>query len=202
MFRAIIIGNLGADAHVEANNGRPFVSFSVGHNDRFTRPDGTVVETTQWISCALNGSSDNLLPYLKKGKQVYVEGRCRLRCYSSEKERRFVAGANISVDHLELIGGSTDDVPRTLHDENGVMRSVKKAYFIEEHDAKEVLNGRESACLMTASGEQFILTAPCWVTKIAQAIEDKQEEVKVFGEENLDSEAKEMQSKLRESRKK
>lgn len=202
MFRAIIIGNLGADAHVEANNGRPFVSFSVGHNERYTKTDGTQVETTQWISCALNGSGENLLPYLKKGKQVYVEGRCRLRCYSSEKERRFVAGANISVDNLELLGGSTDEVPRTLHDENGILRSVKKAYFLEEHDAKEVLNGAKVATLMTAQGEQYTLTAPCWITKDVPVTEQSEEEVEVFGEENLDNETKQMQEKLRKGSKK
>lgn len=196
MFRAIIIGNLGSDARIEANNGRPFVSFSVAHNDRFVKEDGTVKETSQWISCTLNGDGGKLLPFLKKGRQVYVEGRASVRCFSSEKERRFVAGVNLNVDHLELIGSQVDEVPRVLHDADGVMHNVRKAYFINEDEANAVLKGRESALMFTAAGDNYLLTAPCWITTTPQQNTQQQEQVEVFDGGKADDNSAELQQKM------
>lgn len=196
MFRAIIIGNLGSDARVEANNGRPFVSFSVAHNDRFVKEDGTVKETSQWISCTLNGDGGKLLPFLKKGRQVYVEGRASLRCFSSEKERRLVAGVNLNVDHLELIGSQVDDVPRVLHDADGVMHNVRKAYFINNEEANDILKGRESALMFTAAGDNYLLTAPCWITTAHQQNTQQQEQVEVFDGGKTDDNTAELQQKM------
>lgn len=164
MFRAIIIGNLGSDAHVEQNNGRPFISFSVAHNDRFVREDGTVKESLQWISCAMNGDGGKLLQFLKKGRSVYVEGRATTRVYSSEKERRMVAGVNISVDHLELIGGQSDEIPSRLIDTTGVMHDVRKAYYLNETEATALLAGQQQATLLSQGGQRYLLNAPCWIT--------------------------------------
>ena len=186
MFRAQIIGNLGADAHVEQNNGHPFVSFSVAHNDRFTREDGTVKETMQWISCAMNGDGGKLLEYLKKGRLVYVEGRATTRVFSSEKERRMVAGVNISVDHLELIGTQSDVVPGRLFDKDGVMHTTQKSYWINEAEAKAILGKAEEAVLYSQSGQAFTLSKPCWVApRVEQTaqVEDqaaKSDEVEIF----------------------
>lgn len=194
MFRASIIGNLGADAHIEQNNGRPFVSFNVAHNDRYTREDGTQVERQQWISCALNGDGGKLLPFLTKGRAVYVEGRCSVRVYSSEKERRMVAGVNISVDHVELIGGQSDIVPSRLFDEQGVMHNVSKSYWINEIEATAVLSGKPSATLMTPSGQRFTLTPPCWIAPevTQQPVADNTVENEPFEGENVDTETQAM----------
>lgn len=166
MFRAIIIGNLGADARVENNNGRPFVSFNVGHNDRYTDANGVEHNSTQWISCALNGDGGRLLPYLKKGRAVYVEGRCSTRVFSSEKLRRMVAGVNVSVDHLELLGGNSDDVPRSLVDSDGTVYPVSKAFYIEPSVAATLVGSGASAVLSAADGRQFAVVADGWVNLI------------------------------------
>lgn len=157
MFRAIIIGNLGSDARVENNNGRPFVSFSVGHNDRYTDAEGNVKETTQWISCALNGDGGKLLPYLKKGKAVYIEGRASTRIYSSEKLRRMVAGVNISVDHLELLAGTPETMPRQVAETSGLLHNVNKAYYLSETEAKAIVGKNKEAIVYSPNGQQIRL---------------------------------------------
>lgn len=179
MFRSIIIGNLGADALVKNENGKPFVSFSVGHNDRWTDTDGNVKESTQWISCAMNGDGGKLLPYLKKGKAVYVEGRTTTRVYSSEKLRKMVAGVNINVDHLELIGGSTDDVPRRLATTDGVLHDVHKAYYIELEESKQILGKGREADLLSADNRIFTLVKGGWVTQkqLPKTADEEQAEV-------------------------
>lgn len=166
MFRSIIIGNLGADAQVKNENGKQFVSFSVGHNDRWTDTDGNIKETTQWVSCALNGDGGKLLPYLKKGKAVYIEGRTTTRIYSSEKLRKMVAGVNVSVDHLELLGGQTEDVPRSLATSDGELHQVHKAYYIEDEEAKSILGKEEKTSMWGADGRLFSLVKGGWVAPV------------------------------------
>lgn len=169
MFRAIVIGNLGSDAKVESANGKPFVSFSVGHNDRWTDANGNVRESTQWISCALNGDGGQLLQYLKKGKSVYVEGRCTTRVFSSQKLRCMVAGVNLSVDHLELLAGKpSEEMPNQLSDGNGELHNVNKAYYIEAGEAARLLGEEKEMPMFSGDGRLFTLQAGGWVLPVLQ----------------------------------
>ena len=100
MLQFTILGNLGADAEKKEYNGRPFVSFRVAHSEK--RQDGT--ETTTWVSCVMNGDGGNVLQFLKRGQKVFVQGRGRVKTYSSPKTHQIEAGLDVSVDRVELCG--------------------------------------------------------------------------------------------------
>ena len=158
MLQFQAIGNLGADAKVVNENGKQFVSFNVGHNDRWRGQDGVEHESTTWISCALNGDGGKLLPYLKKGRMVFVEGKGSARVYSSEKARGMVAGLNIMVDRLELVGAAPDEVPRQLFDNDGVVHQTKRFFWA---DRSIMMQGREDKGepieLHAADGGRYIV---------------------------------------------
>ena len=120
MQKLSVIGNLGNDAELRAReDGSKFVTFKVADTSKWTDLKGVVHESTQWISCVLNGDGGKLLQYLKRGVKVYVDGRPSYRVYSSEKERAVKCGVDIAVSSVELCGGSSDDVPRLLVDSDG-----------------------------------------------------------------------------------
>lgn len=170
MLQFSIIGNLGADAQLKQSNGRSFVSFNVGHNESWTNAEGQTVETTQWVSCAIAGDGGKLLPFLKRGKQVFVQGRGSVRVYSSPKTHRMEAGLNIAVDKLELVGGRVDEVPSLLYDADGIERRVMKTYFISDEDAKAIgVKKGQPQLLQTAAGQLFDVSFPCWVTPRADS---------------------------------
>lgn len=106
MLQAMIIGNLGANATVKESNGRKFVSMNVAHTDRITS-NGQTVESTQWVSVSLNHYSEKLLPYLKKGAKVFVQGKLFTRIWR-DKEGNSNVGINILADTIELCGGQND----------------------------------------------------------------------------------------------
>lgn len=106
MLQAMIIGNLGANATVKESNGRKFVSMNVAHTDRITS-NGQTVESTQWVSVSLNHYSEKLLPYLKKGAKVFVQGKLFTRIWR-DKEGNSNVGINILADTIELCGGRND----------------------------------------------------------------------------------------------
>lgn len=133
MLQLSVIGNLGADAEVVANNGKPFVKFNVAHTERWTTEDGQRHEQTLWVSCTINGDGGNLLQYLKKGTIIYAVGhRVNTRVFSSEKQRAMVAGLNLGIDHIELIGSRPDEIPSRLYDSNLQMVVVYKAFYIDK----------------------------------------------------------------------
>lgn len=160
MLQITVIGHIGADAHIEANNGKPFVSFNVSHNDRWTDASGVVHESVQWVSCALNGDGGQLLQYLKKGRQVFVQGRCSTRVYSSPTQKMMVAGINCAVDRIELLGGQPDPVPSQLADKDAVVHKIYKAYYIDpaELPALKIKKGG-AATLYATNGQQFSVDA-------------------------------------------
>ena len=132
-----LIGNLGADAKIVDNNGKPFISFNVADTERWKDEDGNIHESTTWVQCTLNGGANEnkVFEYLKAGTKVFVMGRMRTRVYSSEKERRMVAGVNLYVMQVELVGGSSDEVPRKLIDpKDATIHNVYKAYYVRQEE--------------------------------------------------------------------
>lgn len=146
MLKLQVVGNLGSDAEVIAENGHKFVRLSIAHTERRRNPDGSERESTTWVSATINGDGGNLLPYLKKGTKVYAYGDVGLRVFHSEKERRMVPGINLYIRDVELVGGQPDEVPRDLYDNDGVAYKVSKLFYCP--DSKPGL-------LMSKSGVLF-----------------------------------------------
>lgn len=188
MLQASVCGYLGADAEVKSVNGQEFTTCRVAHTDRWKDQAGQTHESTQWIDLTINGRP-NVVDYLKQGTLVYAAGHVKLRCYSSEKARGFVAGMTISVVTIELLGGNSDAVPARLYDASGNMVDVVKYYHCELSGA-QLTNGR---------GKMFVSDDNGWVLPIQQAPADVQQAV---NQANQDGEATESEPKKDKKQKK
>jgi len=156
MFTGTIIGNLGADAEVRDSNGQKFVSLSIGETRKFKKADGSEITETNWFDATINNADHPVLPYLKQGVKVCVQGDVSLRVYSSKKDRMMKAGATIRVQKIELCGGSSDDVPRRLIDpDTAVIYETKKYYWIP-YDTKSLKKGDVKG-LVDERGRQFMM---------------------------------------------
>lgn len=110
MIKVEIIGNLGADAQLQEKSGNRFVAFRVANTDKWVdKSTGQVIESTQWISCTLNGDGGALLPYLKRGTKVFVRGNAQFVIFSSAKTRQMEVGVNLFVREIELCGGAKEN---------------------------------------------------------------------------------------------
>lgn len=156
MLSISIIGHLGADAVAREQNGKKFVTFRVAHTERFDRADGTHVENTSWVSCVINGDGGGLLPFLKRGTQVYCAGDGSFRLYSSEKARGFVASGDIRVRQISLLGGNTDLVPSRLYTDTGELVNVYKAFFVESDKLQNTDLRSQSGKLFHVDKTRFV----------------------------------------------
>jgi len=78
MYHKIIIaGNLGKDPELRyTQDGTPVTNFSVATNRRWNSPDGQQNEETIWFRItAWRRLAETCNEYLKKGRQVLIEGR-------------------------------------------------------------------------------------------------------------------------------
>lgn len=154
MLTTIVIGNLGANAEFHSENGNEFVSFKVAHTDRYKGNDGQDKEETVWVSCVLNGRADKLLQHLTKGTKVCVVGDASVRTYHSKKMQRLVAGVNVFVRQIELIGARPDAVPPYLFDTEGVQHNITKYFFCQDI---------KNQPLFDKDGTEYTVTKDGWV---------------------------------------
>ena len=94
--KVILIGHLGRDPEVREYEGRKVANFSLAVNERYRKSDGSTQESTEWFRVSFWGNTAEVAEkYLKKGDQVYVEGRLRSREYTdNEGQKRFALEVN------------------------------------------------------------------------------------------------------------
>lgn len=102
MIKMQVIGNIGADAVQRETNGRKYTTFSVAVSSKFKNTDGTETERTTWVSCTRDGMK-TVDQWLKKGRQVYVEGTPSVSMYTDTQGRQQV-NIRLSVSRIELLG--------------------------------------------------------------------------------------------------
>jgi single-strand DNA-binding protein len=85
--RVQLIGNLGQDPEMKTlENGKKVIHFTLATRDEFKNGDGQKVSETTWHNIvAWNGLADVASKYLRKGREVLVEGRIVYRNYEDKK---------------------------------------------------------------------------------------------------------------------
>ena len=101
MLQLNILGNLGRDAEVKHIGDKDYISFSVASTEKQGE-----TENTTWVS-VLCSHNPNLLPFLKKGQQVYVSGRMKAGIYQSQQN--FGIDISVFAQTLQLCGGKREE---------------------------------------------------------------------------------------------
>ena len=85
--RVILIGNLGQDPEIKnTENGKKVAHFTMATDDGYKNSDGQKVSEATWHNIvAWNGLAEVAGKFLRKGKQVAVEGRIVYRTYEDKK---------------------------------------------------------------------------------------------------------------------
>ncbi|HEY3381399.1 MAG TPA: single-stranded DNA-binding protein [Vicinamibacterales bacterium] len=104
--RVILVGNLGRDAELRyTGGGTPVANFSLATTEVFKDKDGNRREETEWHRVSLMGKqAESVNEYLRKGKQVYVEGRLRTRSWD-DKEGNKRTTTEVIANRVVLLGG-------------------------------------------------------------------------------------------------
>jgi len=105
--KVILIGNVGNDPEVKYFDGGSVVArVSLATNETYTNRSNERVEQTEWFRVEFwNEQAKTIEKYLKKGNQLYVEGRLRTETYTDkEGKERFSLG--VRAQTFQFIGGN------------------------------------------------------------------------------------------------
>lgn len=110
--KAMLIGNVGRDPEVrylEGNNGAKVATFTLATTERYRDRNGETRENTEWHNIvAWRNTADVVERFVKKGTQLYIEGRIRTRSWDDQSgNKRYTT--EIIADNLQLLGKKSDN---------------------------------------------------------------------------------------------
>ena len=130
--KVIIVGNLGRDPENRyMPSGEQVTSIAVATTDRWRdKATGDMKEQTEWHRISFFGKLAEIAgQYLKKGSQIYIEGRLRTRKYTDKEGiDRYVT--EIIGDTMQMLGskqdGSTQPAGTKQHEQRNSYAEAKQ----------------------------------------------------------------------------
>lgn len=104
--KVLLLGRLGKDPELRYTNQQlPVCGFSLATSERRRDPNGNWVEHTEWHNISVFGkAAENCSNYLKKGREVFIEGRIQTRKWQ-DKEGRDRYTTEIIANNVQFVGG-------------------------------------------------------------------------------------------------
>lgn len=109
--KVIIVGNLGADPEMRyMPSGDAVANIRVATTDKWKdKQTGDMKEATEWHSISFFGKLAEIAgQFLKKGSQVYIEGKLNTRKYT-DKDGVEKYATGIKAETLQMLGGKPSD---------------------------------------------------------------------------------------------
>ncbi len=107
--KVIIVGNLGNDPDTKyMPSGSAVTNLTVATNESWKdKASGEQKERTEWHKVAMFGRLAEIsAEYLRKGSQVYIEGKLRTRKWQ-DKQGNDRYSTEIIADEMQMLGGRT-----------------------------------------------------------------------------------------------
>ena len=133
--RVILIGNLGRDPEVRhLDNGLVKASFSLATTETFKGKDGNPTDHTEWHNIVLwRRLAENAEKYLRKGNQIYLEGRIRTRKWE-DKEGNTRYTTEIEGTSMIMLGPRKEHEAAVATEENSVSNNGGELVSDEGND--------------------------------------------------------------------
>ena len=123
--KAILVGFVGNDPEVRyLESGRPVANFRLATTENYTNRNGERVSQTEWHNIVLwRGLAEVAEKYVKKGTQVYIEGRIKTRAWDDrDGNKRYTT--EIVADNMTLLSRRGDSAgPDTSSQQNSTQTS-------------------------------------------------------------------------------
>jgi single-strand DNA-binding protein len=114
--KVILIGHLGADPELRfMPNGNGVASVSIATTERYKDKEGNKQEKTEWHRVVFfNKTAEIVGQYLKKGSQIYIEGKLQTRKWQ-DKDGQDRYTTEIIASEMNMLGGKNDSSTQDAH---------------------------------------------------------------------------------------
>lgn len=105
--KVLLLGNLGKDPEIRTTpNGMTVATFSLATAERAKDSTGNWVDKTEWHNLvAFQRTAEIIRDYVKKGSQVFIEGKLQTRSWDDKTSGEKKYRTEILVNELTLLGG-------------------------------------------------------------------------------------------------
>ena len=123
--KVILIGNLGRDPEVRyMPSGDAVANISIATTETWKDKNGEKQEKTEWHRVAMFGKTAEIAgEYLKKGSQVYIEGRLETRKWT-DKEGQERTTTEVRADRMQMLGSRSGGSERMAPPEDDAPRAA------------------------------------------------------------------------------
>ena len=126
--KIILIGNLGADPEVRSTGGGTTVAnFRLATSETYKNREGQRETRTEWHRVVTFGRLAEICgQYLKKGKQIYIEGRIQTREWEDQTgNKRWTT--EIVANQMQMLGRASDGGGYSPDDSSGDSQETQYA---------------------------------------------------------------------------
>ncbi len=111
--KVILVGHLGRDPELRYTpTNLPVAKFSVATNERYKDKEGNWQDRTEWHNVVCwQRLAEIANEYLKKGNQVYIEGRIQTRSWDDKQTGQKKYMTEIVASDMVLLGGRPEGAP-------------------------------------------------------------------------------------------
>lgn len=104
--KVLLLGNVGKDPEIKSTQGGTMVaSFSLATADRQKDQTGQWVDKSEWHNLvAFNRTAEIVRDYVKKGTQLYIEGKIQTRSWDDKESGQKKYRTEILVNEMTLLG--------------------------------------------------------------------------------------------------
>ena len=104
--KVFLLGNVGKDPEIRATaGGMTIASFTLATADRQKGQDGQWTDKTEWHNLvAFQRTAEIVRDYVKKGTQIFVEGKIQTRSWDDKESGQKKYRTEILVNELSLLG--------------------------------------------------------------------------------------------------
>ena len=105
--KVLLLGNVGKDPEMRATQGGTVVAqLTLATADRQKDQTGNWVDKTEWHNLVcFNRTAEIVRDYVKKGTQLYIEGKIQTRSWDDKESGQKKYRTEIIVNELTLLGG-------------------------------------------------------------------------------------------------
>jgi single-strand DNA-binding protein len=145
--KVILVGNVGKDPDVHYIDTNVAVArFPFATSETYRSKDGERITTTEWHNIVLwRGLAEVAEKFVKKGSQLFIEGKIRTRSYDDrEGNKKYIT--EIIGDNMQLLGKKGDapssgiqDSEESGQNENSIKSETGQAESPEKNSDHQVL---------------------------------------------------------------
>jgi single-strand DNA-binding protein len=116
--KVILLGNVGKDPEIRATGaGMQVAKFTLATTEKTKDQSGNWNDKTEWHNLvAFQRTAEIVRDYVKKGSQLYIEGKIQTRSWDDKESGQKKYRTEILINDLQLLGGRGEGASGGSHE--------------------------------------------------------------------------------------